>query len=379
MAPHVVLVNLAWPPGLLARELPAKLPGLGRFAGALAGAGLRATVLARAGEDAAFEAGGARYVTVADGGPPFPPLRAALPEIAGAARALAPDVVHLGGLLFPLAVLALRSALPRKVPLVLQHHGEPPGGGRLGLAQRACLRAADAFLFTAGALADEWRRGGHLPPGAAVEEVLEASTDLGPVPRSSARERTGVDGSPAVLWVGRLHPRKDPVTAIRLFERALPGLPGARLHLVYGEETLLGEVRSIVSGSEALSRAVRFVGRVPNRELAHWYSAADLLLTSSPAEGSNWALIEASACGLPAVASAIPANRRVAGNLAEFFRAGDVPAGADALARAAGRARDEGESLRAALRTRFEESLSWDVVAAEAASAYAAAIGRRRP
>jgi glycosyltransferase involved in cell wall biosynthesis len=212
-----------------------------------------------------------------------------------------------------------------------------------------------------------------------VHEVLEASTDLKPVPRPRAREKTGVDGSPAVLWVGRLHPRKDPITAIRLFERAIGLLPAARLHLVYGEETLLGEIRSIVSASEALSRAVRFVGRVAHEKLGSWCSASDLFLTTSPAEGSNWALIEATACGLPAVASAIPAHRRVAGDLAEFFRTGDTADGAEALVRASNRAAGiQGEGWRNALRARFEMCLSWDVVAAEAARAYLSAIARRQ-
>lgn len=372
-SPHVVLVNLAAVPGLGAGELLDRLPGLGRFAASLAEAGARVSVVARSHEDADLRLGGVRLLTVNDGGGPFAPLRSPARSVAARVRGLAPDVVHVGGLLFPVPTAALRAALPRRVPIVLQHHGEPPGRGRLGLLQRLLLRTADAVLVTSREIADEWVRGGHLAPETLVEEVLEASTDLRPVDRTAARAATGIDGDPAVLWVGRLHPRKDPVTALRAFEAALERLPGARLHLVHGEAPLLGELGERCARSPELARAVRFVGEVPHAELPAWYSAADLFLTSSPAEGSNWALIEATACGLPAACSDIPANRRVAGPTAAYFPPGDVPSAAEAIVR---RSREPGPR-GAALRGRFERRLSWSVVAREALGAYERAIVRR--
>ena len=372
---RVLLVNLGLVPGLPPRDYMSRLPGIGRFASALAGAGAHVTVLARAEEASDHEEGDVRLVTVADGGGALPPVLSPVPAIVSRARRLEADVVHFGGLVFPVPVLTLRATLPGSVPLLLQHHGEPPGTGRLGVLQRRCLRCADGVLFTASEIALDWMRGGHLLWSTPVHEVLESSTDLRPAPRDEACRRTGIDGDPAVLWVGRLHARKDPVTALRLFERALSRVPNARLHLVWGEAPLLSELKQVVERSASLSGAVRFVGRVPHDELDLWYSAADLFLTTSPAEGSNWALIEATACGLPAVASDIPANRRVTGDLAERFPAGDATAGAEALVRAAARA---GEERRAALRDLFERSLTWDAVAREATNAYTSAIVARR-
>ncbi|MCL4809555.1 MAG: glycosyltransferase family 4 protein, partial [Thermoanaerobaculia bacterium] len=332
---HVVLVNLALVPGVRPEEMLGRLPGLGRFAASLAEAGARATVLARAEEEADLTDGSVRLVTTNDGDEAFARYRSPAPGILRRLRRLSPDVVHVGGLLFPVPTAAVRAAMPRRVPVLLQHHGEPPGRGRLGLLQRLLLRSADGVLFTSREIADEWIRGGHLQGDTGISEVLEASTDLAPVPRDEAREATGIDGDPAILWVGRLHPRKDPVTALRAFEGALPDLPDSRLHLVHGEAPLLEELRSRCAASPALARAVRFVGPVAHSDLSAWYSAADLFLTSSPSEGSNWAFIEATACGLPAVATDIPANRRVSGPGTELFPAGDAGAGAAALARAA--------------------------------------------
>jgi glycosyltransferase involved in cell wall biosynthesis len=372
-APHVVLVNLALVPGLGADAFLDALPGIGRFSASLAEAGARVTVLARGEAEADLRFDRVRLVTFHDGDEPIAPLRHPATELAGRLRRLSPDVVHLGGLLFPVPTAAVRAALPRRVPLLLQHHGEPPGSGRLGFLQHLLLRLADGVLVTSRGIADEWVRSGRLAPDTDVYEVLEASTDLRPVPRAEARRTTGVEGDPAVLWVGRLHPRKDPFTAIRAFEGALARLPGARLHLVYGEAPLLPELREFVAFRPALERAVRFAGPVPHAELAAWYSAADVFVTSSPAEGSNWALIEAMACGLPAVATDIPANRRVAGEPASFFPPGDPDAGAAALVRS-GLCR---EPVGPSLRDHFERRLSWSVVAREALEAYACAIARR--
>jgi len=203
--------------------------------------------------------------------------------------------------------------------------------------------------------------------------VLEASTDLRPVDRAAARAATRMDGDPALLWVGRLHPRKDPLTGLRAFAAALDRLPAARLHLVYGEAPLRPEVEKLCAASPALAGAVRLVGPVAHEELPAWYSAADLFLTSSASEGSNWALIEAMACGLPAVATDIPANRRVGAPGTSFFPPGAPGAGADAIVHAALAPRDRG-----AIRDHFARRLSWTVVAREALAAYEAALARSR-
>ena len=372
-SPHVVMVNLALVPGLRPEELLDRLPGIGRFSSSLAEAGARVTVLARAEADAELRVGAVRLITVHGRDEPLAPLRHPSAELVGRLRQLSPDLVHLGGFLFPVPTAAVRTALPRRVPLLLQHHGEPPGNGRLGVLQRLLLRLADGILVTSRGIADEWVRSGHLPRRIAVHEVLEASTDLRPVPRVEARRMTGLDGDPAILWVGRLHPRKDPFTALRAFEEALARLPDARLHMVYAEAPLLAELKGFVSARPPLVRAVRFVGHVPHAALADWYSAADLFLTSSPAEGSNWALIEAMACGLPAVATDIPANRRVAGEPASFFPPGDAHEGAAAIVQSGLRR----EPARHALRDHFERRLSWSVVAREALQAYTRAIALR--
>lgn len=287
------------------------------------------------------------------------------------ARDLRPDVVHLHGLLFPLQAALVRFRLGRGAALAVQHHGERPQGRLHPALQRLLFRAADGFLFTARDVADEWVDAGVLRPDWPIHEVVEASTDFGPTTRATASERAQLPGSPAVIWVGRLHMKKDPTTALQGFAKALERLPDAHLTMVYREAPLLPDVEAILERSPLLASRVHLAGEVPHAGLERLFGVADLFLTSSPAEGSNFALIEALACGTPAVASDIPAHRAITGDgaVGSLFRAGDAEACAGALVSAASRL---GGDARAAVRRRFDEYLSWPAVARQAVAAYEA-------
>jgi glycosyltransferase involved in cell wall biosynthesis len=235
--------------------------------------------------------------------------------------------------------------------------------------QRLLFRAADGFLFTAPGIADEWIRAGVLDPAWSVHGVVEASTDFVPAPRAEARERTGLPGSPAVLWVGRLHEKKDPTTALEGFARALEELPGAHLSMVFREAPLLPTVQAFRERSPLLATRIHLLGEIPHADLASTFSAADLFLTSSPAEGSNFALLEALACGTPPVASDIPAHRVLTGDgtVGRLFDVGDAESCARALVAQASSRSDE---ARSGVRRHFEESLAWPAVAERAVRAY---------
>jgi glycosyltransferase involved in cell wall biosynthesis len=286
-----------------------------------------------------------------------------------------PDVVHWNGFLFSLQLAAAMAVTARRPVYAVQHHAGAPEEGWRGRLQKLVHPIADGFLFTAEAIARPWRKKGVL--GAKpVFEVVEGSCDFTPVDRTAARAAAGLDGNPAVLWVGRLHPRKDPVTALRGFARALDRLPGATLTMAYGEAPLVAEVEAFCASSPRLAERIRLVGRLPHEGLPAWYSAADLFLTSSPDEGSNYALIEAMACGAFPVASDIPPHRLLTadGAAGELFPPGDVEACAEAIVRASARSACD---VRTAVRKRFEEIASWPAIARQAEAAYRVLIDRR--
>lgn len=377
---RIVHVNLVFERADDGAALAARYATLRRLAEAQAARGADVHVVQRFSRDEAFEAGGVRWTFHADAPSRFVP--SPLFAARGLARHVArmrPDVVQLGGLEFPAATAALRHALPRRAALVVQDHGSRPRRSRRLLVQRLGLPRADAFLFTDAAMAEPWRAFGAIPAGAPVFGVPEASSDFEPVDREPARRATGVDGDPAVLWVGRLHVAKDPLLALSAFGRFLDARPGARLHVVFAEDPLRPAVDGLLAARPRLAARVRLVGRLPHEELPAWYAAADLFLTTSAWEGSNYALLEALACGLPAIASANPANRhlveRVAGGV--LAPVGDEVATATALVDASSRSDLLGPAARRALRGRFVESLSWDAVARLSLAAYETALAAR--
>ncbi len=296
-----------------------------------------------------------------------------------AVAACEPDVVHVNGLDAPLRVWRLRQRLPPQVALVVQDHGgSPPRPFSLNAAvRRWTMRAADAYLFTAPAQATPWQEGGFISGTQGVHGVLEASTGMRPVHRGTARALTGIDGSPAILWVGRLDANKDPRTVVDGFEAALPSMPAATLTMVFGEDQLLPEVKARLAASPGLGDRVRLAGRVPRAQLAAWYSAADLFVLGSRRESCGYALLEACACGATPVVTDIPSFRLITGDgsIGALWPVGDAPALASALV--ALRQRD-GEVERHRTRTHFEQHLSWDAVGARAKAVYEMVVEVRR-
>jgi len=372
---RVVVVNLVYDADL---EGPGEL--LSRF-GTLTGlaeallksADIDVSVVQRFSRDADVTRNGIRYLFRDDGGAPVPRLRDLPRRLLRTVREASPDVVHVNGLSFPSQLAALLLATARRPVFAVQNHAGAPDRGFRGVLQRLVTPHADGFLFTAPEIADAWRRHGVLGDKP-VFEVVEGSCDFSPVERDPARVVSGIHGSPAVLWVGRLHEKKDPLTALDGFARALERLPDATLTMAFGEAPLLTAVEKRRARSPRLAERIRLVGRLPHAELPAWYSAADLFLTSSPDEGSNYALIEAMACGTIPVVSDIPVHRRVAGQAAEFFTRGDSDSCAEALLRASARISPE---ARTAVRARFEEAASWPAVARQARAAYEALLAKR--
>jgi glycosyltransferase involved in cell wall biosynthesis len=281
------------------------------------------------------------------------------------------EIAHVNGLGFPVRTRLLRAALRARTPIVVQDHASgPPGSGASRMLRRWGLRAVDAFLFTAAEQAASWRAANVIRSQQPVHEVLEASTTLRPIARAEAREASGIEGSPALLWVGRLNANKDPLTVLAGFERMIAPHPDASLTMVFGSDELLPHVQARLSASPALGRRVRLVGYVPPANLPAYYSAADIFVLGSHHEGSGYALIEACACGAVPVVTSIPAFRAITGNGARgaLWPPGDDAGLAHALLEIAGR--DLG-ALRADVARHFVWDLSWAAVGRRALDIYA--------
>ena len=330
-----------------------------------AGAGAVATV-PRVSRDARVTRNGVDYIF----------CRAGIPAAVAARR---PDVAHVNGLTFPVQTWRLRRALDPACAIVVQSHADGGAIGRapaLRLLGRATRGAVDAFLFAANAHAEAWRQAGFIAPDQASYQVMPASSALQPVAREQARRDSGVDGSPAILWVGRLNANKDPLTVLEGFERALRDLPGARLTMIFGTDELGAEVRARISQSSVLRDRVRLAGIVAHERMPSFFSAADLFVVGSHHEGSGYSLMEAIACGAVPVVTDIPTFRVLTGGgaVGALWTTGDAADCARALIEAG---RRDPHAVRARLADHFARELSWEAVGRRAMEIYEEVVPRR--
>ncbi len=131
--------------------------------------------------------------------------------------------------------------------------------------------------------------------------VLRNGVDLDlfrPQDRARVRAELGLDG-PTLLAVGNLVPLKGHALMIE----ALARLDGHRL-LIAGAGPEEAALRALADRL-GLSARVRFLGRVAHEALPGIYTAADALLLASSREGWPNVLLEAMACGTPAVATRV--------------------------------------------------------------------------
>lgn len=367
---HVVQLNYAFDPALNDPEaLLDAYHTLTGWSDAVAAAGADGvTVVQRWRSAARVERNGVAYQ--------FCP-RSDLHRVVSAAR---PDVVHVNGLIFAAPAWLLRRRLPPSTAMVMQDHGGGIPGRLLGARRpitRRLLRAADVLLFSTIEQAEAWRQAGLLPPEPRVCDVMEASTSLRAMPRSEARRITGLGGSPALLWVGRLNANKDPIAVVDGFARALSAFPDATLTMVYGDEALLPAVRERINQSSELRARVHLVGHVSRNGLSAYYSAADLFVSGSHQEGSGYALLEACACGVTPVVTDIPSFRAITnhGAFGTLWAPGDSAAFASAVATAWGQ---HTSSSRSRIVEYFERELSWRAIGQRAVGIYREVLAARR-
>jgi glycosyltransferase involved in cell wall biosynthesis len=348
-------------------------PTVPLVAEAVAAAGAQVTVLQASRFAAEHRQGGVTYRFVAEprgrsNSAGLAPWR--LPE---AARRLAPDVIHFNGLGFPLHLAAMTRL---GIPVLVQDHASLPGG-KLGLLRRWSLRRAAGLAFTATEQAEPFRAAGELPAGLPIFAVPESSSRFTPGDREEARHATGIAGDPALLWVGRLNPNKDPLTVLETVRRALPRLPDLHLWCIYSEADILPEVERMLRDDPALAARVHLLGSRPHSQMEALYRACDLFVLASRREGSGYSMIEALACGAAPVVSDIPSFRALTGGgaVGALAPCGDAAAFAEQIIDLASQPRDR---LRAAALGHFERELSPSALGRKLLDTYRAVAGARR-
>jgi len=217
------------------------------------------------------------------------------------------DAVHVHGLFNPISSLALHVATVRGVPTVSRPFGtlsrytfsRRSGLKRLyfALLDRLALRRVEAIHFTtaaereeAGRLSLDLEGRAHVVPPPWRGETQEA------VPSAKADR-------PTVLYLSRLHPKKNVTGLLEAWAQVVDAHPGAQLWVAGdGPDDYVERLRDTVRRYD-LEDAVSFLGFVQGAEKKRVLREAWAFALPSHQENFGVAVLEAVAAGLPVVIS----------------------------------------------------------------------------
>jgi len=176
-------------------------------------------------------------------------------------------------------------------------------------AEAEIVNCADAICVSCVEEEQQFRRLYGDPQGRL--EIIAPGVEhafFAPGDRRGARRALGLDDDRTVLlFVGRLQPLKGPDVAIR----TLAELPDrhARLLVVGGASGADGDAETArahaLVDELGLHDRVTFVEPQPHHILSTYYRAADVVIAPSRSESFGLVALEAAACGIPVVASAV--------------------------------------------------------------------------
>jgi glycosyltransferase involved in cell wall biosynthesis len=243
-------------------------------------------------------------------------------------------------------------------------------------ADRICVLSRDhakSVPYLRAALERTPERVREMPNGVDIEV-------FSPGPDSGMRERLGI---PADAVVAAFVATLDRAHHFKRLDLAIEALARSRHEphmLVAGGGELLDGFRGQAVAAGVGDR-VHFLGPLPQARLPEVLRASDLiLLTTEPPESFGIVLIEAMACGLPAIATEYPGVRAVVdpesnGLLARPGDAGAVVAALDSMIE---RGAEDRRRMGAAGREKAERNWSWSSLTDRMDEVYREAIAARR-
>ena len=296
---------------------------------------------------------------------------AATAELASLILKLRPDVLHVHGLCFPQDVVELARIAPTTPILLQDHASRVPRAWRVGRrrAWRRAFSAACGIAFCARDQSLPFAAAGMIDRRMQVYQIPESSSHFQPGSQTAARSQTGLAGDPCLLWVGHLNPNKDPLAVLDGVSAAVDELPGLQLWCCFGDALLRVAVVRRIERDPRLSGRVHLLGSVPHHQVELLMRAADFFVLGSHREGSGYSVIEALACGLPPLITAIPSFRALTanGSVGWLWPCGDSSNLSQGLVTLASRPRSQ---LRLAARAHFDRQLSFGSVGAALLGAY---------
>ncbi len=293
-----------------------------------------------------------------------------------ALRAARPDLAH--GLAFVTPLLSRVPSVVTVYDLSFVHYPDRlPATRRWYLrlfARWSCRRARRVIAISQSTARDLAQTFG-LAPARIDIAAPGVGEQFKPLPRADVDAFRARKGLPDrfLLFVGTLEPRKN----LPLLLRAYAHLPAQQrqavpLVLAGGRGWMDGAIHATIEAHD-LTSTVLLPGYLPADELPWWYNAAEALVYPSVYEGFGLPVLEALACGTPALVSDVSSLPEAVGDGGLCLPPDDVAAWTEALGRVlsdpAWRAEMGSRGLAHAAR------FTWAGTAAQTVASYRRALG----
>lgn len=288
-------------------------------------------------------------------------------------RAQPVDLIHVHGL------RPLRPALATGLPVVFTNHtsgflktlaGGGPRLARLGRLLAGCAH----ILAPSEELAEASRRAGYQGPVTYLPNGVDAQR-FAPGSAPAVRAVWGAQPTDVVAVIARrLVAKNGVVIAAQALAQTMPDVR----FVFVGEGAERAAIAGILARDGSEGRAL-LAGEAPNTAMPEIYRAADLALLPSLMEATSIAGLEAMACGLPLIGSAvggIPAliGAGINGLLVPPSNPAALAEAVNALARDPARRIAMGAASRAAVLRQF----TWQGIAQQTAAVFEAVVAQRR-
>jgi len=235
-------------------------------------------------------------------------------RVATLLRQISPDLVHVHNR--PLLALTLKTWFP-ELPVLLHLHNSYHILGKRERPAPYTPMPVEALVACSRFILEQERE--RLGTGARAHVVIPNGVDVAAFrPRwergeeaYGVREYYGLEDEPVVLYAGKIRESKGVGVLLDSMERVWDRHPRAVLVLVGGTEFGRGRIHRetpfFKQFREQAARAtgrIIFTGFVPHENMALTYLLGDIFVApSQKEEGMPMVLLEASACGLPLVAT----------------------------------------------------------------------------
>jgi glycosyltransferase involved in cell wall biosynthesis len=321
----ISFVNYLYDEDIPIREYLNKYPTTQGWCKALTNLGIKVNVYHRFSQDGYFEKDGAEYFLFNDGKTAHLKWYENPVEFHKKICQADHEIVHVNSFVYSHQA----SMLKRKIPsakFVIQHHAERPGYRIKRFLLRRFSSSMNGFIFASKGIYDEWVKARAISPEKKFAEIMEGSSDFNFQNRIEMKRKTGLNGMPVLLWVGRLNDNKDPLTVLSGFSKLLNNFSDAKLYMIYNEDDLKQKILTFIEQNPVMKKSVKLLGFINHSDLGDYYNSSDYFVLGSHYEGSGFSLVEAMSCGVVPIVTDIPSFRMMTSNgqIGGLWKCGDA-------------------------------------------------------